>query len=472
MPPSIDEGRARDAWRWNLDTYAARVSDGRWKAYLWHVHLADKLMEAVLAGRGRIIVTAPPQHGKSTLVSEWLPTWFLDLFPTRRVILSSYASPLATSKSEAVRDRFDGTNPHTWARLNPKHASKAEWLLGEGGGMKAVGVGSGITGFGGDLILIDDPTKDWAEAQSAAAKQRVIDWFNGTLYHRKTSEETTFILIQTRWNEGDLAGYLLNEHADDWTEIRMPAIAEKDDELGREIGEPLCPERFGKEDLLATKRAVGSRIWAGLFQQRPAPADGNIIKRDWIQFYGGPTGVEVPESQRQFQSWDINGGDETAKGSHNVGQVWGEGGGAWLLDQVRGRWPYTETKKKLLRLSIRWPRARKKYVEAKAAGIPLISELRGKANRLKLVPIKPKGSKVARLEAVAHWFEEGDVWFPHPQDAPWVPELVEEIVTFPNAEGDDQADTLSQALSQCKPVGGGKMKLNLDIGVSTPEWRM
>ncbi len=469
-----------DAWRWNIETYATRVSGGEWKPYRWHVFLAQKLIEAVLAGRKRIIVTAPPQHGKSTLTSQWLPTWYLDLFPKKKVILASYASPLATGWSEKVRDAFDGSNPHTWARLNPNHASKSEWLLETGGGMKAVGVGSGITGFGGDLIIIDDPIKDWFEAQSAAALKRVIDWFNGTLYHRKTAKDTTFILIQTRWNRGDLAGYLVNEHSDDWVEIRLPAIAEAEDEargvppdaLGRAPGEALCPERFDVPDLQATRRAVGPQIWAGLFQQRPSPAEGNIIKRDWIQYYGGPTEVELPDNMSQFQSWDLNAGEETVKGSFNVGQVWGDKGGAYLLDQVRDRWEFTETVRQLIKLSIRWPKARKKYVEKKAAGIPLLSMLKKKIKGL--IPINPKGSKAARLESVAGYFEAGDVWFPHPSIAPWVPELVEEVVTFQDGvKPDDQVDTLSQALNQCKlGSSSGAIKLNLEVGLGRPAWKL
>ncbi len=463
---SIDQ--VEDAWRYNLDTYAERVSDGDWLPYRWHVYLAQKLAEAVLAGRKRIIITAPPQHGKSTLAAEWLPAWYLDTFPTKRVILASYASPLAVSKSEKVRDLFDGTNPHTWARLNPNHSTKAEWLLKEGGGMKAVGVGSGITGFGGDLIIIDDPIKDWFEAQSTAALQKVIDWFNGTLYHRKTSRDTTFVLIQTRWNKRDLAGYLLTEHADDWVEIRLPALAEEEDAkrgigpdpLGRAPGEALCSERFDEEDLQATKKAVGARIWAGLFQQRPAPVEGNIIKRDWIKYYGGPTGIELPEEGEQGQSWDLNAGEETAKGSHNVGQVWQA---MWLIDQVRERWGYTETKAQLKKLSEKYPKARKKYVEKKAAGTPLINEL--KASVPGIIPVTPRGSKTARLESVAPYFEAGDVYFPHPAIAPWVPNLVEEVVTHPNADADDQVDTLSQWLNQCRTHTIRPMKLNLDVGV-------
>jgi predicted phage terminase large subunit-like protein len=415
--------------------------------------------------------TMVPTHN-SELTSRWLPTWYLDMFPTKRVILASYASKLATRWCAQVRDAFDGSNPHVWAQLDPNNASKDEWYLKEGGGMKAVGVGGGITGFGGDVILVDDPIKDWFEAQSATALQRVIDWFNGTLYHR-LEPAATIILIQTRWNEGDLAGFLMNEHEDDWVEIRMPAIAEENDALGREVGAALCPERYDEARLAKIKKAVGPQVWAGLFQQRPAPAEGNIIKRDWVQYYGGPTEIEVPEGARQFQSWDINGGGETAKGSHNVGQVWGDiQGAAYLLDQVRDgspRWAFTETKKQLLRLSIRWPSARKKYVEKKAAGIPLISDMKTKIKGL--IPVVPKGSKIARLEAVAGFFEAGDVWFPHPQDAPWVRELVEELVAFPNAAADDQVDTVTQALNQCKPGAGGVMQLNLDVGKGAPSWR-
>lgn len=438
--------QAADAWRWNLDTYAKRVSGGKWLPYRWHVYLAQRLIEAVLAGNARIIVTAPPRHGKSELTSRWLSTWFLDMFPDKRVILSSYAAALATDWSEKVRDTFDGRNAEVWTRLDQNHALKGDWRTTAGGGMRAVGVGGGITGFGADLLAIDDPIKDWYEAQSPAALRRVVDWFNGTLYHR-LEPGGSIILIQTRWSEADLAGYLIDEHEDDWVEIRMPALAGEDDLLGRREGEALCPERYDEAQLAKIRRAVGAQVFAGLFQQLPAPAEGNIIKREWIKYYGGPTGIELPEELRQFQSWDLNFGEETARGSFVVGQVWGEGGGAWLLDQVRGRWDFVETKDQLKKLSKRWPQAREKLVENKAAGAPLISDLRGSV--MGLLPKNPKGSKTARLMSVAPFFESGDVWFPHPSIAPWVPELVEEIVTIPNAENDDQGDTLSQALASC-----------------------
>ena len=465
--PSIEN--ADDAWRWNLDTYAKRVSNEKWIPYRWHVYLAVQLISAIMQGGKRIIITAPPRHGKSELTSRWLPTWFLDMFPDKRVILASYAVDLARSWSVKVRDAFDGSNENVWGRVDPNNSKKEEWYLTGGGGMKAVGIGGGIVGFGGDLVLIDDPHKDWAEVQSAANRQKAVDWFNGTLYHR-FEPDATCILIQTRWNQGDLAGYLLNEHEDDWVEIKMPALAEENDLLGRAPGEALCPERYDEEALGKIRRAVGPQVFAGLFQQRPAPADGNIIKRESIKYYGGPTGIEVPKEGKQFQSWDLNFGEQTQKGSHNVGQVWQDKKGAWLLDQVRGRWEYVVTKQKLKALSAQYPKARAKYVEKKAAGAPLISDLKGTVKGL--IPVNPKGSKTTRLEAVAPYFEAGDVWFPHPSIAPWVRELVEELVSFPNGEADDQVDTLSQALSQCKPGSVGKIKMNLDVGIGSPAWRL
>lgn len=463
------EEELEESWRWNLDDYAERVSEGYWKPYDWHVYLANILVQAVLEGNQRLIITAPPRHGKSELTSRWLSTWFLDTFPEKRVILASYAASLSEKWSMQVRDTFDGSNRHVNTRLNPKKTSVKEWYTEQGGGMKAVGTEGSIVGFGGDLVLIDDPHKDWAEVQKSGQRQKKIDWFNGTLYHR-LEPNATIILIQTRWNEGDLAGYLLNEHNDDWTEIRMPALAEENDVLGRKKGEALCPERYDVERLKKIRVAVGPQVFAGLFQQRPAPAEGNIVKRDWIQYYGGPTGIQAPTDGRQIQSWDTNFGEETNNGSFVVGQVWSDKTGMFLLDQVRGRWGYVAIKKEFKKLADKWPNARAKYVEKKAAGAPLINDMKGKVKGI--IPVNPRGSKEARLQAVAPYFESGDVWFPHPADCPWVRELVEELVSFPNADNDDQVDALTQALDRASNTANAGIKINLDVGAGAPAWRM
>lgn len=439
----LDLSRVENAWRWNIDTFAARLSYHKYVNYDWTSFLCDKLAEAATTPNSRIIITAPPRHGKSYMASLWFPAWYLDSFPENRIIITSYTQALAAEQSEKIRNVF--ADDKSLSALDEKRSTRTDWRLIEGGSCRAVGVGGSITGFGGHLILIDDPHKDWAEVQSPTIRKKTIDWYKGTLYTR-LEPGGSIVLIQTRWHQRDLAGYLLDEDPEDWKEYRFPAIAEQGDILGRQRGDALCPDRYNIGQLEKIREAIGSQVFAGLYQQRPSPAEGGSIKREWIRFYGGPTGHSLPPDLHQYHSWDLNFGDTTSSGSYNVGQVWGvRKDGAWILDQVRGRWEYTETKKQFFVMSEKWPKARTKLIEKKAAGAPLISDLRGAT--FGIIPITPEGSKQARLDAVAGMFESGNVWLPHPSIAPWVPELVEELVAFPNAEADDQVDALTQALS-------------------------
>jgi predicted phage terminase large subunit-like protein len=473
MQTQLTQQLIDDAWRFNLWTYAERASGGRWIAYLWLRYLARKLQDAILAGGARIVVTAPPRHGKSSLLSYWLPVWFLDLFPRKRVILTSYTAPLAVSWGRRARDEFDGHNPNTWSRLNPAHSSAADWETTEGGGMRCAGVGGGITGHGADLGLVDDPHKDWASVQSPTQRKMVHEWFDSTFMTR-LEPGASVIVLQTRWNEDDQAGHLIEKG---WTEIRLPALAEEGDPLGREEGEALCPERYDEAALARIKNSrdgIGSMMFAGLYQQRPGPAEGNVIKREWFRYYGGPTKIELPEVGKIRQSWDLNLGKmpkDVKKASRVVGQCWGENkANVYLLAQERDVWPYPVAKKKVKAFAEAWPAYHEILVEDAAAGAPLVAELKGEIR--KLIAVTPTGSKQARLEFVASMFEAGNIWLPHPTSAPWVSELVEEVVTFPNAEHDDQVDTLSQALARYKSrsKARGSMKLNSEVGAQQNPW--
>jgi predicted phage terminase large subunit-like protein len=460
-----------NAWRFNLWTYAEVASSGRWIAYRWLQYLAKQLQDAILEGGARIVVTAPPRHGKSNLLSYWLPVWFLDLFPRKRVILTSYAESLATSWGRKTRDELDGRNPHTWTRVNPAHSSASDWETTEGGGMRCAGVGGGITGHGADLGLVDDSNKDWETAQSPTIRKATINWFDSTFMTR-LEPGASVVVLQTRWNEGDLAGYLISKG---WKEIRLPALAEEGDPLGRSEGEALCPERFDEAALARIKNSrdgIGSMMFAGLYQQRPGPAEGNIVMRDWFKYYGGPTGIDLPEISKIIQSWDLNLGKmpkDLKKASRVVGQCWGEhGANLYLLDQERDVWPYTVAKKKVKAFREAWPSCERVLVEDAAAGAPLIVELKDDVRGL--IAVTPKGSKQARLESVAGMIEAGNVWLPHSSIAPWVPDLVEEVVSFPNAEHDDQVDTLSQALSRYKSKARPSMSLDLKVGAQPNPW--
>jgi predicted phage terminase large subunit-like protein len=203
----------------------------------------------------------------------------------------------------------------------------------------------------------------------------------------------------------------------------------------------LCPERFPVAALIKIKEAITSYMFAGLYQQRPAPLDGGMVKRGWFSRY-----LTRPDAfEEMLQSWDLTFKD-TGK-SYVVGQVWGrKSADFYLVDQVRERLDFPGTLRAIKRISKRWPNVTTKLVEEAANGHAVIATLRGKVPGI--VGIKPKGSKEARLIAVSGVIESGNVWIPDQSIAPWADDFVEEAVVFPNGANDDQVDAMTMALSR------------------------
>lgn len=295
-----------------------------------------------------------------------------------------------------------------------------------------------------NCLIIDDPLKDRAEADSATIRQKVWDWYTSTLYTR-LAPGGGIILIQTRWHTDDLAGRLLeaaaNGEGDQWRVVNFPAIAETD-EPHRKRGEALHPERYPLEQLLKIKAAIGTRDWEALYQQHPTPDGGTIFKKEWLKFW---LPKDLPSSfQGIVLSWDMT----FKEGDSNdfvVGQAWGrKGGDFFLLDQVRGRWGFTETMEQFKALAARYPQAGRKLVEDKANGPAVIDSLKHHISGI--VPVEPDGSKVARAHAVTALFEAGNVYIPDPSLFPWVREYITELTQFPSVAHDDQVDSTTQAL--------------------------
>lgn len=448
-----------NSWRWLISSYGHVMSRGRWFPYKWHKYMLARIQKSLLKGNARLIVCAPPRHGKSEAISHWVPTWYLDWNPDKRVIATSHGESLALEFADKVREDFIN-NELTWTRIRKERARIDDWKTIEGGGMRSTGITGSITGRGADLLLIDDPHKDEFSVTSETQRKRVLDAFSGTLYNR-LHDNGSIIVIQTRWHERDLAGYLIDEHKDDWEIINLPAMAEKNDVLGRKENEPLCPELISRDHLLRQKRSAGPYRWASLFQQRPAPIEGGIIKRNWINYYD-----ELPEELEDWiQGWDLTFSDTGE--SFVVGQVWARrGANVYLIDQIRDKLDFPSSIKAIRRMSRRWPLALNKLVEDKANGPAVLSTLRNEISGM--LPYKPKGSKVARLSAVSGFFEAGNVWIP--RKAEWTNDYVEEITVFPNALTDDQADTTSMCLKRFEGVCVYDIKLNLLDGHRTSPW--
>lgn len=328
------------------------------------------------------------------------------------------------------------------------------------------GVRGPITGKGANLVVVDDPVKNFEEAYSPTIRQRTWEWWTSTLRTR-LEPGAAIVVVMTRWHEDDLVGRLIaNDKSSRWVEIRMPAICETaDDAIGRHEGDPLWSERYDSDALEEIKEDVGPLVWAGLFQQRPSPLEGGIFKRTWLKFWHEateplpytftlPNGtVHVSEQRplpKRFEeyltSWDL-----PFKGKVTsdmvAGQVWSrKGADCYLRDQMHGRMDFPEQLKAFRLMAERWPDARRKLVEDAANGAALISTLRTEIPGV--VPVPAKGSKETRAMAVSSTFESGNAYLPHPVIYPWVNGYIEELVTFPGARYDDQVDATSQALTR------------------------
>ncbi|MCB9072501.1 MAG: phage terminase large subunit [Bdellovibrionaceae bacterium] len=399
----------------------------------------------------------PPRAGKSLYTSLYLPAWFLATWPEKNVILTSYEATFAASWGRKVRNFLSENSLNLDVTLSPDSLASDRWNTTKGGGMITAGIGGPITGRGGHLIIIDDPIKNSEEASSETIRKKHIDWFNSTLYTR-AEPGASIVLLMTRWHQMDLAGYLLKEHSKEWKEIKLPALAEDNDPLGRKLGEALCPERYDIDALESIKRTVGTRVWDALYQQRPSIEDGNIFKRHWFKFY-----QTLPDSlDNMIISCDLTFKD-TKNSDYAVLQVWGKkGANKYLIDQIRERLDFPNTIRALTQLTQKYPHAHTKLIEDKANGPAVIATLRNKIPGL--IAVEPSGSKEARASSVSADIEAGNVYLPSPTLMPWVNDFIEECANFPFAQHDDCVDAMSYALIRLRqsspifaPISGHSM---------------
>lgn len=266
------------AWLATPATFAEHLSGGRWRAGRWHRYvagiLADAAWTAQAGGRARILLSAPPRHGKSELVSHWLPAWTLALFGDWPVLLASYEADFAASWGRKVRDTINAHAGALRLKVRDDSAAAARWETTHGGSMMTAGVGGPFTGKGGRLLAVDDPIKNREQANSPAYLRMLWDWWREVASPRLDPGNLA-VVAMARWGPDDLVGQLIAEEGvggTKWQVINLPEVAEDGDPLGRAPGEPLWPERFSREETAARCKEAGgpqSPAWLGLHQQRP-----------------------------------------------------------------------------------------------------------------------------------------------------------------------------------------------------------
>jgi predicted phage terminase large subunit-like protein len=425
-----------------LIAYAAYQWPG-YKDAAHHRAIARKL-EAVERGDiKRLMIFMPPRHGKSMLASEFFPSWYLGRNPSHYVIASTYAQELADDFGRKVKGLIEDP---AYSAIFPgvKLAADSQSVKRfhvEGGGLEvgtaqkgayyAVGVGGPLTGRGAHLLLIDDPVKNREEADSEIFRKRLKSWYTSTAYTR-LMPGARVVVIQTRWHEDDLSGWLLEDHKHEgWDVLDLPALSED--------GEALWPEQYPVESLERIKAAVGTRDWSALYQQKPAPDAGDYFKREWFRYYD-----ETPDLLQIYGVSDYaitsKGGDYTVHGvfgvdpQHNIYllDLWRQQAASdvWIdvfLDLV-DKWK-----------PVQWGEEQGQIIKSLDPFITKRSQERGiYVAREQFTSLTDKSS---RAQSIRGRMAQGKVYLK--RGASYLDVLERELLTFPVGANDDQVDVFS-----------------------------
>lgn len=258
--------------------------------------ISDEFVSMAAGDVDRLLIVCPPQVGKSVTAAVWGPLWWLATNPAHRVIVASYANSLALRRGKLVRRLVESHGEKLGISLEYGSAAANDWELTSGGGMRSVGVGAGLTGHSGDLLVVDDPHKDRAEADSVRIRDSVHEWWSSVALSR-LSPGAPVVLILTRWHPDDLAGRIIGEEGttDDggrWRVVHMPAVCDNPakDALGRRMGDPLPHPKIAQADTTraaehwADKRKTSVlRDWFALYQGNPQPAEGALVTAELLR---------------------------------------------------------------------------------------------------------------------------------------------------------------------------------------------
>lgn len=417
----------------------------------------DRELVALADGEiDRLAVFMPPQEGKSVRVSHRFVQWLLVENPDLRVAIVSYADEMARRWGSDIKldcQTFDGTDGtiDLGLRLRADSRAAGRWQIdGRKGGVYCVGVAGALTGKPVDVMVIDDPLKDLEQAQSLIYRERAWRFWQAVAVPR-LGPGSKVVLVQTRWHQQDPAGRLLEQDPGRWRVVSIPAIAEAaDDPLGRRPGEPMQSAR-GDRDWERIRADVGEYVWAALYQQRPAPADGGLFKRFGLRHWTkgaeqrlllGDRVVDLRDCWR-FITVDLAASTKTSA-DYTAAAAWAIGvdGDLVMLDGFRermdpaGHWPAVRA------LRERWS-ADVVFVESRMFGTTMVYEA-GRSG----VPVQELHAdtdKVTRALPATARADSGRLWFPPEDRFPAWSDWQDELLAFPNAAHDDVVDVVAYA---------------------------
>jgi predicted phage terminase large subunit-like protein len=388
-----------------------------------------KTLEQVTSGEGeRLMIFMPPRHGKSETVTVHYAAWRLERDPMLNIIIGSYNQKLANRFSRRVRAIV---REHKLP-LSKESASVEEWETREGGGVRAVGVGAGITGFGGGLVIIDDPIRSRADAESDTFRDKTHEWFTDDIYTRLTPKGQV-ILIQTRWHEDDLAGRLQKRSADgegdDWHVLKLPAFAEENDPLERPVGAPLWPEQFDAKRLDAIRRVQGRYSFEALYQQNPVAKQGEIFKREWFTRFVD----EPPKGLTWIRGYDLAISERTTADYTATFRVAKDKDANYYIDAGLRRRMDFPSQRRLIEKLVRDEKSTLHYIEDALHGRALYQDLRQRlgTDRSRVKKSAVTADKVTRVLLWSAIAEDGRLFLVR---GSWNDDFIDELCSFPKGK--------------------------------------
>jgi len=457
----LEESEKRESSRKDFLDFVKFV----WPAFIEGKHhkiMAESFERVARGELKRLIINMPPRHTKSEFASYLLPAWFLGQYPDKKIIQTAHTAELSVGFGRKVRnivndEDFKKIFPDLSLRADSKAAGR--WNTSKGGEYFAIGVGGAVTGKGADLLIIDDPHSE-QEGQSIdpSVFDKTYDWYTSGPRQR-LQPGGAIIIVMTRWHKRDLTGKIIKasvqrEGVDQWEVIEFPAILPS--------GNALWPEFWSQKELIALRDELPAAKWSAQYQQDPTSEEGALVKREWWQVWENEI---PPPCEFIIQSWDTA-FLKTRRADYSACTTWGvfyqpDDEGATrpnivLLDAYKERLEFPELKKTAMEFYNFWqPDAC--IVEAKAAGTPLVFELRAMGIPVSEYTPSRGNDKVARVNAVADLFASGVVWCPETR---FSERVIEEFAAFPMGEHDDLVDSSTQALLRFRQ--GGFLRLDTD----------
>jgi len=428
-----------------------------------HRFVADILQRAMNRepGYNRLVIHEPPQHGKSLQVSTLFPAWYMGHNPEDPIIITAYGDDHAAKFSRKIRNiipthEYQSVFPGIDLAQDSKAANRWELTGGHQGSMLAAGIFGRITGNGAKLLIIDDPIKNREEAESKLHLQKLIDEIKSTLYTR-LHDDAIVIFVQTRWVQGDPAGWALNHSDDNYRYIKIPALSEgaKEDPLGRRKDEVLWPERFPQKMIKKTMEILGSYAAEALYQGNPSPPEGLLFKRKHFDIV-----PHAPKGLSWVRYWDLatseaNAASYTASGKAAVTSD----GHVYIDGVIRGKWAWPYVRKLIKQIAQDEKRDVMIGIESQSSQKGMVQEFWADPEMVDFGIIGIPVSVSKRIRSIST-MARGEAGKLHLVKGAWNDAFIQEHIEFDTGDYDDQVDMSSGCMHMLGMSQGNVDDLN------------